>query len=123
MEGYKIGPGKLIPWSELINPSSVDLPSLTTTHVSSEDQILFSAIKSKRKTSQSNNNENMESNPSNLPEPENDLFSCPEEGCVKVYQRYSDIQYHLDCGKHDRMPEQETLLDKAVLNYAAKIEQ
>ena len=122
-KAYKIGPGELIPWSELINPSSVDLPSLTPTHVSSEDQILFSAIKSKRKTSQSNNNENMESNPSNLPEPENDLFSCPEERCVKVYQRYPDLQYHLDCGKHNRMPEQETLLDKAVLNYAAKIEQ
>ena len=52
-----------------------------------------------------------------------DLFSSPEEGCIKVYQRFSDLQYHLDCGRHDRIAEQETFLDKAVLNYASKIEQ
>ena len=123
-KAYKMGPGKLFPWSELTNPSGIDLPFLTSTHVSPEkDQISFSAIKSKRKISQPSSNENIESMLSNLLEPDNDLFACPEEGCVKVYQRYLDLQYHLDCGKHDRMPEQETLLDKAVLNYASKIEQ
>ena len=123
-KAYKMGPGKLFPWSELTNPSGIDLPFLTSTHVSPEkDQISFSAIKSKQKISQPSSNENIESMLSNLPEPDNDLFACPEEGCVKVYQRYLDLQYHLDCGKHDRMPEQETLLDKAVLNYASKIEQ
>ncbi len=43
---------------------------------------------------------------------------------MKIYERFSDLQYHhLDCGRHDRIAEQETLLDKAVLNYASKIEQ
>ena len=55
--------------------------------------------------------------------PDHDLFSCPEGGCVKVYKRFSDLQYHWNCGKHDKMLEQETLLDTAVLSYASKIEQ
>lgn len=123
-KAYKIGPGKLIPWSKLSNPSCVDLPSLASTHISSEEnQIVFFAIKSKWKTLQPSSNENRESNPSNLPESESDLFSCPEEGCVKIYERYSDLQNHLDCRRHDWIPEQETLLDKAVRNYAAKVEQ
>ena len=119
-----MGPGKLFPWSELTSPSGIDLLFLTSTHVSpEEDQISFSAIKSKRKNWQPSSNENIESMLSNLPEPDNDLFACPEESCVKFYQTYLDLQYYLDCEKHNRMPEQENLLDKAVLNYASKIEQ
>ena len=63
----------------------------------------------------------MESGLSNLPEPDNNVFSCPEKGCIKVNW---DFKYHLNCGKHNRMPEQETLLDKAVLiELCSKIEQ
>ena len=123
-KAYKIGPGKVIPWTKLITPSCVDLPSLRSTHASpEEDQILFSSIKSKRKNSKASSTENKECKESTVSDSKEDLFSCPEEGCIKVYQRFSDLQYHLDCGRHDRIAEQETLLDKAVLNYASKIEQ
>ena len=37
------------------------------------------------------------------------LFSCPEEGCIKAYSRFTSLQAHLDTGKHKRLPEQETL--------------
>ena len=50
------------------------------------------------------------------------LFFCPEEGCVKSYQRFAALQHHLDCGKHERKLERETLLDKAVHGYAARLE-
>jgi hypothetical protein len=47
------------------------------------------------------------------------LFSCPEEGCVKAYNHFSFLQTHLDIGKHKRLPEQETLYDKARKKYAS----
>ena len=50
------------------------------------------------------------------------MFSCPEEGCVMSYQRHSSLEQHLQCGKHKRVLEQETLLDRAMLSYAAELE-
>ena len=50
------------------------------------------------------------------------LFFCPEEGCIKSYQRFAALQHHLDIGKHERKLERETLLDKAVHGYAARLE-
>ena len=51
------------------------------------------------------------------------LFSCPEEGCVKTYQRFSSLQHHLDLGKHERALENETFLDRAVLAYADRLQE
>ena len=53
---------------------------------------------------------------------ESQLFCCPEEGCIKSYQRLSSLQHHLDCGKHERLLERQTLLDKAVLEYASQLQ-
>ena len=39
------------------------------------------------------------------------LFSCSKEGCVKTYQRFSALQHHLDCGRHECALEHDTLLD------------
>ena len=51
-----------------------------------------------------------------------ELFSCPEEACVMTYQRYSSLEQHIQCGKHKRALEQETLLDRAMLKYAYELE-
>ena len=45
------------------------------------------------------------------------LFSCPNEGCVKMYERYSSLEKHVSFGKCRMMPEKETLLDKAKKTY------
>lgn len=50
------------------------------------------------------------------------LFTCPEEGCVKTFVRHSSLVKHLDCGKHKRALEQETLYDKAMIEYASNLE-
>ena len=50
------------------------------------------------------------------------LFSCLEDGCYKTFQRYSSPQRHLNFGKHEFNSEHETLLDKAILSYATKLE-
>lgn len=51
------------------------------------------------------------------------LFLCPEEGCIKSYQRHSSLQKHLEYGEHKRALECETLLDRAVLGYASRLEE
>ena len=45
------------------------------------------------------------------------LFSCPNEGCVKTYQRHSNLEKHLEVGKCQLQLEKETLLDKAKTSY------
>ena len=45
------------------------------------------------------------------------LFSCPNEGCVKVYEPHSSLEKHLSFGKCRMVPEKETLLDKAKKTY------
>ena len=52
----------------------------------------------------------------------NSLYSCPEEGCMKTYQRFSALQHHLDCGRHERELEHETLLDKAAHGYPERLQ-
>jgi len=53
--------------------------------------------------------------------PDEMLFSCPEEGCVKGYSRFANLQTHLDTGKHQMMIEQETLYDRAKREYSSKL--
>ena len=50
------------------------------------------------------------------------LFFCPEEGCIKSFQRHSSLENHLECEKHKYAQEQETLYDKAIMMYASKLE-
>ena len=53
--------------------------------------------------------------------PDDMLFPCPEEGYVKAYSRFANLQTHLDTGKHQMMLEQETLYDKAKREYSSKL--
>ena len=54
---------------------------------------------------------------------ESGLFFCREEGCTRSFQRFSSLQKYLDYGSHKYALERETLYDKAMLGYAAKLEQ
>jgi hypothetical protein len=50
-----------------------------------------------------------------------DLFMCPEKECIETFMRNSMMQ-HLDCGKHQRVLERETLFDKAASEYVEQLE-
>ena len=52
----------------------------------------------------------------------NSLYSCPEKGCKKTYQPFSALQHHLDCNRHKRALEHETLLDKAAHGYSERLQ-
>ena len=56
-----------------------------------------------------------------LDDPVHGLFSCPNTGCVKVYQHYSSLEKHLSFGKCKLVPERDTLLDKAKKLYQTKL--
>ena len=45
-------------------------------------------------------------------------FSCPEEGCIKVYQSFAALQRHLDLGKHLIRLERETQYDQVKRKWA-----
>lgn len=51
------------------------------------------------------------------------LFSCPNEGCVKMYKRHSGLEKHLSFGKCRMIPEKENLLDKAKRTYHALLKE
>ena len=50
------------------------------------------------------------------------LFSCPKEGCIKRYQRFSSLQRHLDCGRHHLAIENESLFDRAIVGYSERLD-
>jgi len=45
-------------------------------------------------------------------------FTCPEEGCIKVYQSFAALQRHLDVGKHLIRLERETQYDQVKRKWA-----
>lgn len=49
------------------------------------------------------------------------LFSCTIDGCVRSFQRYSSLEYHLEYGKCELKPERLSLMDKAKVMYTEKL--
>ena len=120
---YGIGCGKLI---KVNYPSSSELPTLAAieTHAN-----VFTSIKPRRKlvreqvsADQVDRNTTPASDESDLTGPQEAVFACPEEGCTRTFIRHSSVQRHLDCGKHDRALERETLVDRAAIAYAERLE-
>ena len=101
---YGIGDGKLIPTDKLHCPSPSDLPTLTG--VTRSYSSAFTSVKERRIKASVRDPDppvHFEEEDSNAA-----IFSCPEEGCVKTFERYSSMQRHLDCGKHQRALERYT---------------
>ena len=46
------------------------------------------------------------------------FFSCPEEGCRKTYQSFTNLQKHLDVGKHLVKLERESTFDSVKKKWA-----
>jgi len=122
---YKLGPGKQIPKAKLSIPTISQLPALTG--VTRSNSCSFAQVKERRSkateqdlppttTAAEVTSEGEESMS------KDGIFTCPEEGCVQTFLRYSSMQRYLDCGRHKRAVERDTLLDKAAVGYAQKLE-
>lgn len=120
---YGIGSGKLI---KLQYPSASELPTLTATYTHTST---FASIKPRR-TAQHvprdrANDEQVDLDThtnGNFTSTQEAVFACPEEGCTRTFLRHSSLQRHLDCGKHERALERETLMDRAAVAYAERLE-
>ena len=66
-------------------------------------------------------NENQDQISTGQNKPDDMLFPCPEDGCVKSHSRFANLQTHLDTGKHQMMLEQETLYVRAKREYSSKL--
>ena len=51
------------------------------------------------------------------------LFSCPVEGCVSTFQRHCNLERHMHYGKCIFVEERHSLLDKAKILYAEKLQE
>ena len=49
------------------------------------------------------------------------LFTCPNEGSIRVYKRYGSMVNHVAYGKCEFEPERESLLDTAKIMYSKKL--
>ena len=47
------------------------------------------------------------------------LFSCEEEGCVKMFSTYKELQHHLDAERHLFVEEQDTVYDVIKKKWAS----
>ena len=122
-KAYGIGSGKLI---TLQYPSTSELPTLTATHTHTS---MFASVKPRRTTQHlpregaSDNQVDQDTHTKgNFTSTQEAVFTCPEEGCTSTFLRHSSLQRHLDCGKHQRTLEHETLLDRAAVAYAERLE-
>ena len=114
---YAIGDGKLIPTDKLHCPSPSDLPTLTG--VTRSYSSALTSVKERRIKASVRDPDP----PVHIKEEDSNaaIFSCPE-GCVETFVRYSSMQRHLDCGKYQRALEPYTLLDRAAVGYAQRLE-
>ena len=130
---YDTGLGKSFPWTKFDVPEQSELPILevSPSTSTSETSTSFVPVRPRPtsgkfpvieadKSSESDGNEESGETLSavNLKQ----LFTCPEEGCIKTFMRHSSLIKHLDCGKHKRALEHETLFDKAMTEYATRLE-
>ena len=119
---YGVGTGRLIPQKFDI-PSSGGLPSITV--IKAHPSSFSSAVKRRPVSIHSNGSRasaaQVKTDEESTASAEG-LFTCPEEGCTKTFLRHSTMMQHLDCGKHQRALEHETLFDKAALEYAEQLE-
>ncbi|XP_035678162.1 uncharacterized protein LOC118416978 [Branchiostoma floridae] len=128
-QAYNIGPGKFFPWSKfkgtpVVPPLNVlerHTDDFRQAHVHSSAQVLKSD-ESDESSPASSTEEDSPGASESAKQPRVKLFCCPEEGCIKSYQRFSSLQKHLDIGPHVRMIERETLMDEAILGYAEKVD-
>ena len=126
---FSAGSGKVVPWAKfegvmkqpeklgILNSLSQNPSSAPTFKIVRHRHIKKSSVKADFSTE----SENQDRSCIGEYKPDDMLFSCPEEGCVKAYSRFANLQTHLDTGKHQMMLEQETLYDKAKREYSSKL--
>ena len=124
-----IGSGKSVPWTKFSIPEEFELPTIEASPSMSEASASFVSVRQRRTgghspvTEEEGSSESDDESSETLSSATNcRLFTSPEEGCIKSFMRHSSLVKHLDCAKHKRKLEHETLYDKAIIEYATKLD-
>ena len=51
------------------------------------------------------------------------VYSCPQDGCVRTFQRVSALEKHLSLERCTRSPERHTVIDQAKMGYKSALEE
>lgn len=51
------------------------------------------------------------------------LYSCPKDGCVRVFRRFSALESHLSLEKCTQSLERHSVMDLAKIGYKSRLEQ
>ena len=51
------------------------------------------------------------------------VYSCPQDGCIRVFQRLSALEKHLSLEKCTKSPEKHSLIDLAKIGYKSYLEE
>ena len=51
------------------------------------------------------------------------VYSCPQDGCVRIFQRVSALEKHLSLEKCSRSPERHTVIDLVKMGYKSALEE
>ncbi|KXJ26035.1 hypothetical protein AC249_AIPGENE6462, partial [Exaiptasia diaphana] len=114
---YDIGKGKTLTWSDLKVDSKIPDSPFKVSFSNGHFEGATKAPVEKPVEGKENESEDE----TEIPVQDNGLFSCPFEGCVKTFQRYSNLEHHMSYGKCQLKPEKRTLMDKAKVIYQQKL--
>jgi len=126
---FNVDSGKVVPWAkfegvmkqpkkmEILEPLSLNVSGAPPFKIVRHRHIKTAFVKANFSTE----NENQDRSSIGQNKPDDMLFPCPEEGCVKACSRFANLQTHLDTGKHQMMLEEETLYDRAKREYSSKL--
>ena len=94
-----MGPGKLLTWSQFNKPTVVSLLPIGDHEEEPNVSDLFASCKPKKVADMASTPQvEGEDDVTTVTKDEascSAIFSCPEEGCVMSYQRYSSLEQHL----------------------------
>ena len=99
-KAYNIGPGHLIPYSDLVVPSQGDT-GLRVIKPFGQVTQRGSVVKSIR--------------------PKSEIYSCQETGCVLIFKTQAEAENHMDTGKHRLEVDCESMYDRVRRKWAGMV--
>lgn len=102
---YAVGPGKVLPRNHFNRPERYSASVLNLLGDATSPKAMFTALTPTQKLAKTQQEqfalgqaEAVDQSDDEETECHDKLFSCPEEGRVKSFRRFSSLQYHLDAG-------------------------
>ena len=107
---YEVGQGKLIALENVIvKPQSA-------TGLIVQDYGDFFAMRNARHLNLNTNENNGADETTSVSQ----LFQCPEPGCEKKFKKFSELEMHIEIGKHENSPMSESSYDKMRREWAQR---